>query len=1098
MRSRLILCSLLIAFLGSGAGASNSGVTYQGRILKPDGTALSGQFTQFRLQLRTPDSQNCLMYEEIQSQDLRNSNGAFSLTINDGTGSRTDTTALTLDKIFANHGTFNFNPVTCDSGAGTYIPNISDGRTLTVLFKDETMAAWEPMPAQKINFVPFAFEAKQVQGFTAQSLMRVAEADGTLDSVSPLSNANYTELLALIGGTSTQYTKAGQLSGVSMPAMTSGQVLGWNGAAWTSTDPLATVQPFAKVALPTCSAGQFIKDNGANGFVCATPAGGGGGTVTQVNTGAGLAGGGFTTSGSISISPGGVTATELSTNAVTTVKINDLNVTLAKLALNSVDSSKIVDGSIAGADLDPAINITTSGAVVTGQATTRDFKLYPATGTNKISFAAPGTLAGDYTLTWPLATGAGDAGKVLSTNGSGQLSWIASSSGSVTGVTATAPVASTGGASPVISIAQATTTSDGYLTQVDWNTFNSKLGTSLANGKIWAGNGGTATPVTPSGDVTMSTAGVFAAIGLGGVPYSLSSLTSGQYLKYNGSNWINSAIPQSDVTGLTTALANTINASQMPAFCSSNQTLTFLAPTGTWACSSISITGSAFSSQSQATVFAGPVGSTGTPAFRTLAATDLPSGGYNTTYFKNGGSLFGAATSIGTNDSQNLSIKTNNVVAMTVDTSGKVGIGTTVPGALLDLGLAGTTSGSMRFEGSTSGYVQLEPAAAAGSWTMTLPSSTGTSGQVLSTDGAGVTSWTTAAASGVTNVSTGTGLTGGPISGTGTISLSSIANNALLANTSGVPAAPSATTFSALVDSSTSSAQGSVLYRGNLGWVALAPGTSGQYLQTLGAAANPQWAAVTAGTVTGVTGSAPIVATGSATPVISLASGTAAGQVLRWDGTSTWAKTKLLYTDLLNSASASPWPASCTAGQGLTYSTVLDAFTCTTLTGGVSSGIVDGGNTRSAAISIGTNDAYSLGLRAGGSDRVAILTSGNVGMGTTAPRSSLDVNGVISTKAATNRTAATTIDFSAGNIQYTTDSCQAYQLNNLKDGTTYTFVVKGTASATCSFMSFSDVGVTLLTTHLPPAHSATTTGKHTMYSLMVVGADVYFAWIPGY
>lgn len=37
-------------------------------------------------------------------------------------------------------------------------------------------------------------------------------------------------------------------------------------------------------------------------------------------------------------------------------------------------------------------------------------------------------------------------------------------------------------------------------------------------------------------------------------------------------------------------------------------------------------------------------------------------------------------------------------------------------------------------------------------------------------------------------------------------------------------------------------ARGSLLYRGASGWTALAPGTAGQFLQTEGAAADPQWA----------------------------------------------------------------------------------------------------------------------------------------------------------------------------------------------------------------------------------------------------------------
>jgi hypothetical protein len=46
--------------------------------------------------------------------------------------------------------------------------------------------------------------------------------------------------------------------------------------------------------------------------------------------------------------------------------------------------------------------------------------------------------------------------------------------GGVTAVTATAPIASSGGATPDISISQATSSSDGYLSSADWNTFDGK------------------------------------------------------------------------------------------------------------------------------------------------------------------------------------------------------------------------------------------------------------------------------------------------------------------------------------------------------------------------------------------------------------------------------------------------------------------------------------------------------------------------------------------------------------------------------------------------------------------------------------------------
>lgn len=54
-------------------------------------------------------------------------------------------------------------------------------------------------------------------------------------------------------------------------------------------------------------------------------------------------------------------------------------------------------------------------------------------------------------------------------------------------------------------------------------------------------------------------------------------------------------------------------------------------------------------------------------------------------------------------------------------------------------------------------------------------------------------------------------------------------------------------TLSDVLDFVGSAAQGDILYRGASSWTRLAAGTNGQYLQTQGAGANPQWATVTAG-----------------------------------------------------------------------------------------------------------------------------------------------------------------------------------------------------------------------------------------------------------
>lgn len=103
-----------------------------------------------------------------------------------------------------------------------------------------------------------------------------------------------------------------------------------------------------------------------------------------------------------------------------------------------------------------------------------------------------------------------------------------------------------------------------------------------------------------------------------------------------------------------------------------------------------------------------------------------------------------------------LALQTKGTTAATVDASQNMGIGTTSPGSKLDV------KGTLRLSGSTSGYVGLAPATAAGSTTYTLPSADGTNGQFLSTNGTGTLAWSTPTG-GVTSVSAGNGIS---VSGT--------------------------------------------------------------------------------------------------------------------------------------------------------------------------------------------------------------------------------------------------------------------------------------------------------------------------------------------
>ncbi|MBK7961026.1 MAG: DUF1566 domain-containing protein [Bdellovibrionales bacterium] len=362
--------SLLICGQAKAVGA---GITYQGRLIDPNGNPVVGKNVQFKVQLRTPGLEDCLLYEEVQTKDLSETDGVFSISIFDGSGNRLDSSGYGLDRIFANKGSFTFASEQCASG-NSWIPNTTDGRRIQLSFNDGTFATgtWEPAPAVAVNFIPMAIEAIQVGGYKANQLLRLA--DGVPTTGTELNSASWTELLALIGGTTTQYMKAGAPNFTAAPQ--------WNGVPSNANDLVNKTYVDAQVAAGLPNVGTA-------------------GTYTKVTT---------DTKGRIT------SGAALDESDIPTLS-----------SAGKVSGSALNSGTIGGStSINSTGNLTTTGTVQGAVAAATQLRVF--NGANYVQLAAP-SLGSNLSFSLPASDGA--AGTLMKTNGLGQLSFGALSAADI-------------------------------------------------------------------------------------------------------------------------------------------------------------------------------------------------------------------------------------------------------------------------------------------------------------------------------------------------------------------------------------------------------------------------------------------------------------------------------------------------------------------------------------------------------------------------------------------------------------------------------------------------------------------------------------------
>ena len=234
--------------------ASASAVNYHGRILRPDGTPVQNLSVEFKIQIRTPGLENCLMYEETLSAPVVN--GLFSIAI--GTNTRTDSfSTWNFDRVFSNRSTFNLTAPDCTM-TSDYAPTPGDGRMISVYFRESPLGTFEAMPRQALNYAPMAIESRFVSGYGSGSLLKIEGVDNR----TTLSGAQLTELVALTNG---NYVRSSGATGAVVPVLSGNASGAVAGSIWYDS-----------------SANQLKYSDGTTAQVVGSASGGAGG-ISSIN-----------------------------------------------------------------------------------------------------------------------------------------------------------------------------------------------------------------------------------------------------------------------------------------------------------------------------------------------------------------------------------------------------------------------------------------------------------------------------------------------------------------------------------------------------------------------------------------------------------------------------------------------------------------------------------------------------------------------------------------------------------------------------------------------------------------------------------------------
>ena len=359
----------------------------------------------------------CLLYEEQQTVNTRDSAGRFTLNVGSAVGNAKRTVndpGRTMAQIFQNTSGILGNDLpgqTCPGGVYTPAPGAVRYFRLTVI-PSTTNVADRLTPDIVVDSVPNALVAQSLQGLERAQVLQtnvsgpIALSQANLEAL--FTTPAYTNLQAILAGNFLQT----DTSGAALPSYTSNPAGASNGDIWFDS-----------------TTGEIKFKNAAGVQVVGASSGGGGissltvGSSMSIN---GTVAGTISSAGTIDLTNTGIAAgtyTKLTVDTkgratagtVSLVEGDIPNLTSA----GKVSGNTITAGTISGsAAVNTSGNLITTGTVSGLNVQATNLRVY--NGTNYVQFVAP-TLSGIVNFTLP--DNDGNPGDVLTSNGSGVLSW---------------------------------------------------------------------------------------------------------------------------------------------------------------------------------------------------------------------------------------------------------------------------------------------------------------------------------------------------------------------------------------------------------------------------------------------------------------------------------------------------------------------------------------------------------------------------------------------------------------------------------------------------------------------------------------------------